>query len=95
VCNVVECHRDSPTRPSLLAPPQNKGDKKAEEKFQEAQNAYETLSDKDKRSAYDMYGHDAEQMGGMGGPGGGGGFQRQVGMCICVCVYVYVCVCMC
>jgi len=54
-------------------PDRNPGDKKAEEKFKEISHAYEILSDDQKRAAYDRYGHDAFNQGGMGGAGGGAG----------------------
>lgn len=48
-------------------PDKNPGDKEAEDKFKELGEAYEALSDPDKRAAYDRYGHQA-----FAGPGGGG-----------------------
>ena len=52
-------------------PDKHKGDKKAEEKFKEIGEAYEVLSDQQKRDAYDRYGHRAFAPGaGMGGAGG-------------------------
>jgi molecular chaperone DnaJ len=55
-------------------PDKNPGDKAAEEKFKEAGEAYEILSDEKKRSAYDQYGHDGvnPNAGGFGGGGFGG-----------------------
>lgn len=45
----------------------------AETKFKEINEAYEVLSDDQKKSAYDQYGHAAFQQGGMGGAQGAGG----------------------
>ncbi len=70
-------------------PDRNQGDKASEERFKEAKEAYEVLSDGNKRAAYDQYGHagvDASRGGGRDfsdafsdifgdifGGGGGGG----------------------
>ena len=53
-------------------PDKNPGDKEAEVKFKEVSEAYEVLSDKQKRARYDQFGH----AGVNGGAGGGyGGFS--------------------
>jgi molecular chaperone DnaJ len=52
-------------------PDRNPGDKAAEDKFKEAAEAYEVLSDQDKRGQYDRFGH-AGVSGNGGGFGGGG-----------------------
>ncbi|WMC09462.1 molecular chaperone DnaJ [Oceanimonas pelagia] len=58
-------------------PDRNKDDADAAEKFKEATEAYEVLTDAQKRAAYDQFGHDAVngQHGGHGGFGGGADFS--------------------
>ena len=51
-------------------PDKNPGDKEAEEKFKEAAEAYDVLSNPDKKARYDQFGH-----AGMGGAASGGGFS--------------------
>jgi len=51
-------------------PDKNPGDTTAEEKFKKAAEAYEILSDPDKKARYDQYGHQAFEGGGFGGGGG-------------------------
>ena len=52
-------------------PDKNPDDTGAEAKFKEAAEAYEILSDDNKKARYDQYGH-----AGMGGAGGGGGASQ-------------------
>ncbi|MDD3787169.1 MAG: molecular chaperone DnaJ [Petrimonas sp.] len=56
-------------------PDKNPGDHQAEEKFKEAAEAYEVLSDQNKRARYDQFGHAG--MGGAAGGGFGGGMSME------------------
>jgi molecular chaperone DnaJ len=51
-------------------PDKNPGDKESEDKFKEAAEAYDVLSNQDKKARYDKFGHS-----GMNGAGNGGGFS--------------------
>lgn len=54
-------------------PDRNRDNPEAEQKFKEVNEAYDVLSDDQKKAAYDQYGHAAFQQGGAGG--GAGGFS--------------------
>nr|O52065.1 RecName: Full=Chaperone protein DnaJ [Mannheimia haemolytica]AAB94555.1 DnaJ [Mannheimia haemolytica] len=59
-------------------PDKNQGSKESEEKFKEITEAYDVLTDSEKKAMYDQYGHAAFEQGGAGAGGfggfGGGGF---------------------
>src|ERR1700690_1748372 len=55
-------------------PDLNPGDKSAEEKFKQIQEAYEVLSDTKKRQVYDQFGFNQPGQGGAPPPGGGYGY---------------------
>ena len=56
-------------------PDKNPGDSSAEERFKQAAEAYEILSNGDKKAKYDQYGHAAFENGGAGGGGFSGGMN--------------------
>ena len=58
-------------------PDKNPGNKAAEEKFKKAAEAYEVLSNENKKARYDQYGHAAFENGGGGGGFGGGGMNME------------------
>ena len=68
-------------------PDMNPGDKTAEAKFKEVNEAYSVLSDKDKRAKYDQFGHAGvdPNFGAGGGGFGGGGHCACASSCACAC----------
>ena len=56
-------------------PDKNPGDKASEDKFKEAAEAYDVLSNAQKKAQYDRFGHAATGAGGGGGAGGFGGMN--------------------
>ena len=71
-------------------PDRNQGDasKAAEEKFKEAKEAYEMLSDAQKRAAYDQYGHAGvdPNRGAGAGAEGYGGFAEALAIFLAICL---------
>ena len=72
--NADEIKRPTARRPSSIIPTRIRETREAEEKFKEAAEAYDVLSNPDKRARYDQFGH-AGMSGAAGAGGGFGGFS--------------------
>jgi molecular chaperone DnaJ len=72
-CSVDELKKAYRKVAMQFHPDRNPGNKEAEEKFKEAAEAYEILSDTDRRAQYDRYGHAGVSGNGRGAGGFGGG----------------------
>lgn len=59
-------------------PDKNPGNEEATKKFAEINNAYEVLSDREKRGVYDQYGEEGLKQQQQGGGRGGGGFGQDI-----------------
>ncbi len=83
--SVEEIKKAYRTMAKKYHPDLNPGDKTAEAKFKEANEAYEVLSDTDKKTKYDRFGHAGVDpnfgagQGGFGGFGGAGGMEFDLG----------------
>ena len=78
--NATEAELKSAFRKAAMVhhPDRNPGDKDAEVKFKELNEAYQCLSDGQKRAAYDRFGHAAFEQGGGGGGFGAEGFASSM-----------------